>query len=218
MKKIALALLSISVLLFQAPSLFADDSLKSFYSPMPYAASRYIFENQADYCNKTLIFHPTYSLNSCGGWHIYAIDDGYYPPTDARLRRLLQDLAAGADVPEAIAGETVFCFIGGQMSTNTFEAMQLLFDFMRVKNDGVYDRDESDDTWTTSIPIYDRADCSNPNKCIKIWGFATVVVSIVMGPSEKEVRGRVECDVITEGDSGGAPPPTNIGTIPLLVW
>ena len=82
----------------------------------------------------------------------------------------------------------------------TFDAMETLFNIMKVKNDGVYDRDNDSTTWTTTIAIYDRTDCSNPNMCIPIYGFTTVMIEMVMGPSEKTIRGTIIC---TDNDQDG---------------
>lgn len=59
--------------------------------------------------------------------------------------------------------------------------------------------------WQTTVPVYDRDDCSNPNQAIKIIGFAIVEIQDVGGPSDKTVKGRVLCNIIEGGiNRGGA--------------
>lgn len=71
--------------------------------------------------------------------------------------------------------------------------------------------------WPTTVPVYDRDDCSNPNQSITVVGFARVIVNDVVGAPEKIVRARVLCDYVEADVRGGG---TNFGTfggVPGLV-
>lgn len=57
--------------------------------------------------------------------------------------------------------------------------------------------------WQTTVPVYDRNDCSNPNQAVPIIGFASVEIHDVGGPSDKTVKGRVLCNIIEGGTNRG---------------
>jgi hypothetical protein len=72
--------------------------------------------------------------------------------------------------------------------------------------------------WQTTVPVYARDDCSNPNKSIDIVGFALVEIHDVGGPSDKSVRARVLCNYVEpEDDRGGGGNFGTKGSIPGLV-
>ncbi|WP_225073374.1 pilus assembly protein TadG-related protein [Desulfuromonas sp. CSMB_57] len=72
--------------------------------------------------------------------------------------------------------------------------------------------------WPTTVPVYDRNDCSNPNQTIKIVGFAYVEISDVGGPSDKTVKGRVLCNYVDSNDTRGGGSDFGLkGSIPGLV-
>jgi Flp pilus assembly protein TadG len=103
--------------------------------------------------------HPTNDPQGCAGWNVYTES----PASAAKLSTLLDQLNNGNCVsPETNAGQTEFNFTGGTL-TSVFDEMQTLFNTMRVKNDGVLDQDTDPNTWTTTVPVYDWPDCSNPN-------------------------------------------------------
>ncbi|MFB3071506.1 MAG: hypothetical protein ACE1ZK_05510, partial [Nitrospirales bacterium] len=75
---------------------------------------------------------------------------------------------------------------------------------------------EPHDTGATSVGVYDRDECSNPNKDILMVGFAKVEIYEVLGPPERTIRATVLCNEYEAGRSSG----TNfgvMGTIPGLV-
>ncbi len=72
--------------------------------------------------------------------------------------------------------------------------------------------------WPTTVPVYDRNDCSNPNQTIKIVGFAYVLVNDVVGPPDKNVRAKVLCDFVEADDTrGGGGNYGTLGSVPGLV-
>ena len=72
--------------------------------------------------------------------------------------------------------------------------------------------------WPTTVPVYDRNDCSNPNQTITILGFAYVLVNDVVGPPDKNVRAKVLCNYVEPGDNrGGAGNYGPLGSVPGLV-
>lgn len=177
--------------------------------PLPAALSRYRFSTPA--CDQPIKFNPTNDITSCGGWHTYE-----NPANANSLRNILQGLINGTYTsPETIAGITQFNFIGGDLGS-AFSDMEALFNAMKVKNDGVLDLDTDSSTWTTSVPVYEGNDCSNPNQTMTIVGFATVTITSIAGPPAKTVNGVIKCAFIEPGRGGGGDFGTK-GTIPGLV-
>jgi hypothetical protein len=72
--------------------------------------------------------------------------------------------------------------------------------------------------WDTTIPVYDRDDCSNPNQSILIVGFAPIELRDVLNAPDKLVKGIVRCDYIDPLPSRGGGGEFGIkGSIPGLV-
>jgi len=72
--------------------------------------------------------------------------------------------------------------------------------------------------WETSVPVYDRDDCSNPNQSILIVGFAPIELRDVLNSPDKLVRGTVKCDYIDPLASRGGGGSYGIkGSVPGLV-
>ncbi len=72
--------------------------------------------------------------------------------------------------------------------------------------------------WETTLPVYDRGDCSNPNQSILIVGFAEIELTDVLNSPDKLVRGRVKCNIVDDFDSRGGGGEYGIkGSIPGLV-
>jgi hypothetical protein len=72
--------------------------------------------------------------------------------------------------------------------------------------------------WETTVPVYDRDDCSNPNQSILIVGFAEVVMTDVYNSPEKLVKGIVTCDLVDDfGSRGGGGDYGIRGSVPGLV-
>ncbi len=188
--------------------------------PLPVGISKYFFD-QGCLDNKAIRFSPTGGDKtydelygkSCGGWHSYTDTK----TSDSGLREILEGLNNGTfQSPETFAGETRFNFIGGNLSEQTFEAMETLFNTMRIKNDGVYDNDTDPNTWTTTVPVYDSTNCKNPNQSLTIVGFAEVTITDVLGAPDKIIKGTIKCDYVDEGHGGGGNYGTK-GSIPGLV-
>ena len=72
--------------------------------------------------------------------------------------------------------------------------------------------------WETTVPVYDRDDCSNPNQSILIVGFAEVLMKDVYNSPDKLVKGIVTCDLVDEfGSRGGGGDYGVQGSVPGLV-
>lgn len=72
--------------------------------------------------------------------------------------------------------------------------------------------------WETSVVVYDRDDCSNPNQSILVLGFARIVISDVLGPPDKLIRGKVICEYVESEDTRGGGGEYGVkGSIPGLV-
>lgn len=177
--------------------------------PIPVGISQNWFDRGYS-CGDHIQFYPT---ASCAGWH------NYFDATNTpHMRRTLDGLKDGTfQSPPIIAGVSIVNFTGGVVA-NLFENNFLpLFNTMKVKNDGVLDRDTNPLTWTTTVVVYEEEGrCDNPNQSIKIVGFATVVIRDVIGPSSKDIVGNVLCDNYQPGRGGGGEYGT-MGTIPGLV-
>jgi Flp pilus assembly protein TadG len=185
--------------------------------PLPVGISMYKFSSPT-YCNTPIRLNPTNDPTSCAGWNVYTES----PANNITLRNLLNDSANGKCVsPEdTVAGETEFNFIGGNLGQQAFTAMQNLFDKMRVLNDGILDKDTDSSTWTTTVPVYDWPDCSNPNPrggSIPIVAFATIKITNVAGPPAMTIDAEIVCDIVTSGPGGGPGGPDTWGDIPNLV-
>jgi len=72
--------------------------------------------------------------------------------------------------------------------------------------------------WETTLPVYDRDDCSNPNQSILIVGFAQIELRDVLNAPDKLVRGTVMCDLVDEFPSRGGGGEYGVkGSVPGLV-
>ncbi len=172
--------------------------------PAPIGISEYWY-TQGEWCGESIKFHPTGTLDGCAGWHTY--ED--HPSNARRLRDIIDGLEDQSyESPETQAGDSSFEFIGGDVAS-AFSNFQELYETRK------YD-EEPHDTWATSVVVYDRDDCSNPNKDILIVGFAKVEIYEVLGPPEKTIKATVLCNEYEAGRSSGS----NfglMGTIPGLV-
>jgi Flp pilus assembly protein TadG len=74
------------------------------------------------WCDETIKFSPTKDPDACAGWNSFTFD----PPNDATVRKILEGNPDYIS-PPTTAGETVFNFIGGDLSQNTFEQLMLLY-------------------------------------------------------------------------------------------
>jgi Flp pilus assembly protein TadG len=72
--------------------------------------------------------------------------------------------------------------------------------------------------WETTLPVYDRGDCSNPNQSILIVGFAQIELTDVLNAPDKLVRGKLVCHRVNDDDSRGGGGEYGLkGSIPGLV-
>jgi hypothetical protein len=116
--------------------------------------------------------YPTGDSEGCAGWHTYD-----QSPSDAKtLRDTINGLNDGTYVgPGTAAGVTEYDFNGGNIAS-ALDDLTTLFNTMKVKNDGVSDKDNDSNTWTTAVPVYNSTDCSNP-QTMMIVGFSTIVIN-----------------------------------------
>ena len=177
--------------------------------PIPVGISRYWFDPthwpEGGFCDQPIKFHPTGDLEGCAGWHVY--DD--WPSNAAKLRNIIDGLTAGTfHSPETHAGDSVFVFTGGTLAT-AFSNFQALFEARRIE-------EEPHDEWETTVVIYDRDDCSNPQNNILIVGFATAIITAVYDSPELTIEAKVICENVEPGHGGGGEFGT-MGNVPGLV-
>jgi hypothetical protein len=198
----------------------ATASLTSLYTvpegglPIPVGISLAWFSDPEVYCNNPIMLYPTNTPGGCAGWNVY----NQSPASAYILKQTIDGLNDGTyQSPVTIAGGTEYNFVGGNIA-NALRDMTMLFDTMKVKNDGVLDKDNNSNTWTTAVPVYDSTDCSNPNKSMTIVGFSTIVVtSVTSPPAPQVIEAQVVCDSIVNGSGGGGVITGTMGTIPNLV-
>jgi hypothetical protein len=216
---------------------------------LPVGISSYFFQDGV-FCNDYIVFNPTNDPSSCAGWNSWDIS----PPNDNLLRQILDE---SVDSPGTTADETVFEFIGGNLSNPTFDELLLLFmrkgydtdslgdqivddvgnpifaecwecdgtvPYLEEGQPAYYPDDKENPTprnehrWETSVVVYDRDDCSNPNTAIKIVGYAKISITNVQNAPEKRIEGKVLCNYFSnEPTRGGGGNFGLKGTIPGLV-
>jgi Flp pilus assembly protein TadG len=95
---------------------------------VPLGIPGYWFTNNS--CNGHIKFSPTGDPDACAGWTSFTEN-----ANDSNIRKILEELI---DSQDTVAGETMFNFIGGELSTNTFNAFLTLFQHRGydVDNDG----------------------------------------------------------------------------------
>ncbi len=168
--------------------------------PIPVGISKAWFSDPAVYCDNPIRLYPTNVPGGCAGWHVY----DQSPSSANILRNTIDGLTDGSYTsPETTAGVTQYDFSGGNIA-NALNDLTALFDAKRVLNDGVVDMDTDSATWTTSVPVYDSPDCSNPSGTMTIVGFATIAINKVTAPPlPQEVTAKVVCDKILDVPGGG---------------
>jgi hypothetical protein len=126
---------------------------------------------------------------------------------------MLADLFAGTYlVPEATAYETRYNFIGGTLSSLTFETFDAVFQVAKLindlyntdgtVNDNPIDGDTDPETWTARVPVYSELDdgpCKQPyydpqTGGTLIIGYVRVNFRIVAVVPEKMMTATVLCD------------------------
>jgi Flp pilus assembly protein TadG len=135
---------------------------------------------------------------SCAGWHTYTEQ----PASAAKLKSILTDLKSGSYVsPPVEANVDSFQFTGGAVAT-AFNNMKLLYETSK-NNQG---------TWTTIVPVYDAADCANPQGAIKIVGFATAYIYSVTTSPANTIDATIDCNIVDFGEGGGDDYGTLVGS------
>ena len=202
----------VSVTASATAALTAQSTAPQGRIPFPAGISDYWFSAGGG-CNQPIQFYPTGSLSGCAGWHTYTTS----PSNASTLKTILKGLTDGTfQTPETLAGQTLYAFTGGTVASD-FNEMKNLFDAMRVKNDGVFDLDTNPNTWTTTVIVYDRNDCSNPTGTLTVLGFATATITSVVGSPSKVINAVVACNSFVTGGRGGGSDYGSKGTIPGLV-
>jgi hypothetical protein len=190
----------------------ALSGLGSTHPQFPVGISKYWFDvHQDDWCDRGIKLHPTGDIDSCAGWHTYKDWNDYqaWPSNAEKLKDILDGLRDGTfEIPLAEFSDE-FVFIGGDVASS-FDEMQALYeDAEKESVDGQYG-------WKVSIPVYDSEDCSNPSGNIRIVGFATALITEVIGPPDKIINATIKCDYVEIGKGIGSEY-GSLGTIPTLV-
>jgi len=175
-----------------------------------------VWFDRGTFCGEEVTFYPT--NDSCAGWTNFSDTKSV---NDAVLKK---DILPGIldhsyESPPVTVPTTEFYFGGGNLSENTFLALDDLFNDRRTQ-----DGDGNDATWTTLVLVYANEgdtveSCSNPNPSggpLPIVGFATIVLEEVVDAAGKKLVGTVICDKVSDGRGGGGSYGT-VGTIPGLV-
>jgi Putative Flp pilus-assembly TadE/G-like/Putative Tad-like Flp pilus-assembly len=171
---------------------------------IPVALSQSRFTGgEGGFCGDLIKFSPPTDPDACGGWTLLTTAN----PNDNAVRNLLQALLADPSVtPELGVGDPI-TVSNGKLSNPTFTAMENLYNA----------RKDAAGVWKTFVPIYDGNMCNpNPGDPLHVKGFATVLITKVLGPPDKLIEGTILCDVVEPARGGGAEFGT-LGSIPGLV-
>jgi len=172
---------------------------------VPVALSQSRFAGGDDvFCGHIIRFSPPTDPEACDGWTTFTDPSNVNDPA---IRDILSGLNDGTyQSPEVSIGDQVYVK-NGVLSTQTFNA---LLDLYNAKKD-------ADGTWKTFVPVYDSNTCHpTPSDVLHVTGFATVLITSVKGPPDKEITGTILCDVVEPARGGGAEFGT-FGSIPGLV-
>ena len=88
---------------------------------VPVGISSFWF-TKPEYCNDHIKFSPTNDPDACAAWNTF----NYTPSNDNRVGKILEEDPAYPS-PRTTVDETTYSFIGGDLSTPTFDAMLDLF-------------------------------------------------------------------------------------------
>ena len=115
---------------------------------IPIGISSYFFLD-GNFCNEHIKFAPTNDPDSCAGWTSFSEN----PPNDPLIRDILEGLITS---PATTADETVFNFIGGQLSNPTFDELLTLFEYrgydVRADGETAVQTDASGNPVTGPLP------------------------------------------------------------------
>jgi len=169
---------------------------------IPVALSQSRFTGgEGGFCGDLIRFSPPTDPEACDGWTLLTTES----PNDKDIRDLLGDfLGNPAAAPELGVGDPIYVK-NGVLSNPTFTAMEDLYNA----------RKDASGVWKTFVPVYD-SDVCNPNTTYHVKGFATVLITKVIGPPDKLIEGKILCDVVEPARGGGSELGT-IGSIPGLV-
>jgi Flp pilus assembly protein TadG len=129
----------------------------------------------------------------------------------SRFQRDGYDVDAAGDVITNGNGESLHDATGTGSEVPLFDAdgNQLLYPDGTPRNKHI---------WETLVVVYRWDNCDNPNTLIEIAGYSTVLITDVLGPPDKLIRGQVMCDRFSDGDTRGGGGNYGVkGTIPGLV-
>jgi Flp pilus assembly protein TadG len=185
---------SFSVSASAASGLASPSKIPAGKAETPFGIARAWFEARDTPCGSdaAILFQPTGTTAGCAGWHTFEES----PSNASKLRSIIDGIKDGTFAsPAMIAGESLFNFTGGTVSS-AFPNLKVLYDSKKGPG-GV---------WRALVPVYDRNDCSNPSGLIKIVGFASVKITKVQTSPQNRVEAVVDCKVIDFGEASvGAP-------------
>jgi hypothetical protein len=168
--------------------------------PVSLSQSRFT-GGEGGFCGDLIKFSPPTDPDACDGWTLLTTES----PNDRDIRDFLGDfLADPSAAPKLGIGDPIYVK-NGVLSNPTFTAMEDLYNA----------RKDATGTWKTFVPVYD-SDACNPNTTYHVKGFATVLITKVLGPPDKLIEGKILCDVVEPASGGGAEFGT-LGSIPGLV-
>jgi hypothetical protein len=194
--------------------------------PIPVGISKHRFDDPY-WCGQPIRFYPSNDIAACGGWHTY--DQEHDKIKQDILKGLIDAYPADFESPATEGGDE-YWFKGGTDSA-AYDLLDELFEQNKDLNDGTIDKDTNDETWTTTVVVYDSEDCSNPNpggagdeKTLTVVGFTTIVIYDICTASGddscedgvKEIVADISCDYI-EAQRGGGGEYGIIGSIAGLV-
>jgi hypothetical protein len=145
---------------------------------LPVAISSYWFDmldnaSPERFSDQEIKFHPTGNIDGCAEWHTFKDS----PANANRLRNILDNLIDETyDVPEIIANETYLEFIEEDVD----------IDLTKLKELFEKRRDPVTLEWKTAIPVYLDDNCSNPKGSNLIVGFANVIITDIIAPSDAQ--------------------------------
>ena len=212
---------------------------------LPVGISKWWFDNNA--CNDLIAFSPANDPASCAGWTSWDYNSndanlrkilnehqGYESPEMNSDETFLNYIGGDLSAPTFDALESLFQRKGYDIDINGDPILDAngepvtdatgmpgavpLFDSSGVRllyPDGT---PRNQHEWETTVVVYDREDCSNPNQAIIIAGFAPVTIQEVLPAPDKSIKGIVECfKVSPDNVRGGGGPFGIVGPIPNLV-